>query len=376
VTSILWAYLFLGLTAYGGPAMIPVVRRHVVERKGWLAEGDFNLGLALCQMLPGATVMQHAAYVGLRLRGAPGALAAYVGFALPAFCFVTGLSVLYVGHRDSILGHKLLAGLQVAVLVLLCRAGWDFARRFSRSPGGLVLLLLAAVLFLLKADPVAIILGTAALGALTLRSSDSPGSADTLGAPAPGTGFLLFSLLACVSGLAGLYLWNRPCLELAVTMFKVDLVAFGAGAFPVMQHEVVDARGWLTPQMFYDGIALGQMTPGPILMTAAFVGYVLSGFTGAAVAAVAVLTPSFFILLIAAPFSQRLLASHMFRRALVGALATLGGLLFAMAASLGMATDWTLGRAALGAVMFTVLELGLAVHWVLLATIAASLLMF
>jgi chromate transporter len=376
VGDILRAYLFLGLTAYGGPAMIPVVRRHIVECKRWLTEEDFRLGLALCQTLPGATVMQHAAYVGLRLRGKLGALAAYAGFALPAFGLITGLSMLYMRYGNSVVGGRLLSGLQIAVLALLWRAGWDFARRFARSGGGLVLMLLAGALFLLSVGPVPIIIGSAALGAFFLREQGGQLSGRAQRGPSVRPRFLLISVLVLATLLAALSLWGRTCFELALTMLKVDLVAFGVGAFPVMQHEVVEVRGWMTQEMFFDGIALGQMTPGPVLMTAAFVGYVLSGLPGAAVAAVSVLTPSFFLLLIAVPCSERLLASKRFRRALQGALATLGGLLFAMTVTLGLRIAWTPTKALLEAGVFAALALGFGVHWVLLAVAAASLVVF
>ena len=88
------AFFRIGLTAFGGPAMIPHIRRLVIDRTGWLPEADFKTGLAVCQAIPGATVAQLAAYAGLRLRGLAGALTAFVGFMLPAVLLITGLSAL------------------------------------------------------------------------------------------------------------------------------------------------------------------------------------------------------------------------------------------------------------------------------------------
>ncbi|MBI5439602.1 MAG: chromate transporter [Deltaproteobacteria bacterium] len=93
-------FLRLGLTAFGGPAMLAYMREFAVKRKKWLSGESFQEGLALCQSIPGATGMQAAAYVGLRARGFTGAVAAYVGFALPAFLLMIGLSVAYEEARD------------------------------------------------------------------------------------------------------------------------------------------------------------------------------------------------------------------------------------------------------------------------------------
>jgi chromate transporter len=318
--SVFALFFRIGLTAFGGPAMIPVIRAAVVERLRWLRKEEFRLGLSLCQAIPGATVMQLAAYTGLRLHGVPGAFVAYLGFALPAFCLVTGLSAAYFQLRSAAFVGAVFSGLQVVVLALLARAAWDFGRRYANSAKSILLLIAAAGLFLLGIGPALIVAGMAGVGALVFRNS----------APHPPGGDhhkLPWRFLARCAALAGvvlpaLFLLDRPVFDLVLSMFKVDLVAFGGvGAFPVLQHEVVHVRAWLPETTFLDGIALGQVTPGPILMTSAFIGYALAGLGGAAAATIAVFTPSFLMLVTATPFAHRLLASDRFRGALSGALA-------------------------------------------------------
>lgn len=94
------SFLRLGATAFGGPAMIAYIRRMAVEQKKWIDDSSFNNGVALCQMVPGATAMQAAAYVGLKVRGVGGAAVSYIGFGLPAFIFMTVLTALYVQNRE------------------------------------------------------------------------------------------------------------------------------------------------------------------------------------------------------------------------------------------------------------------------------------
>ncbi len=116
------AFLRLGLTAFGGPAMVPYIRALAVDKKGWLGESSFQLGMAVCQLIPGATAMQMAAWVGLRSRGGPGALAAYLGFGLPAFALMAALSLLYFSARDVPMLTAAFSGLQLVVVALILHA--------------------------------------------------------------------------------------------------------------------------------------------------------------------------------------------------------------------------------------------------------------
>jgi chromate transporter len=119
-------------------------------------------------------------------------------------------------------------------------------------------------------------------------------------------------------------------ITLALLMLKIDLFAFGGGfgSLPLMYHEVVDVRQWMDGKTFMDGIALGQATPGPIVITATFVGYLVHGLPGAIAATIAIFSPSFLILIITAPFFERLKSSPMFQGAMQGILASFAGLLF------------------------------------------------
>jgi len=319
--------------------------------------------------------MQLAAYTGLRLHGVPGAFVADLGFARPAFCLVTGLSAAYFQLRSAAFVGAVFASLQVVVLALLARAAWDFTKRYANSAKRFLLLAGATGLFLWGLGPALIVAGMAGVGALVFR--------DTAPHPSGGNNhklprrFLAQSAALAAVILPALFLFDRPVFELVLSMFKVDMVAFGGvGAFPVMQHEVVHVRAWMPEATFLDGIALGQVTPGPILMTAAFIGYSLAGLWGAAAATIAVFTPSFLMLVTAVPFAHRLLASDRFRGALTGALSTLGGLLFATVITLGMTITWTLAKGLLGVAVFAALARGLGVHWVVLAAAAVSLVVF
>ena len=120
------AFLRLGLTAFGGPAMVAYIRELAVRKKGWLTEESFRHGVAVCQSIPGATAMQVAAYVGLRAGGTFGAVATYVGFGFPAFLLMVALAALYDRVHDLAAVVSAFKGLQVIVVALVANATVSF----------------------------------------------------------------------------------------------------------------------------------------------------------------------------------------------------------------------------------------------------------
>lgn len=365
----------LGITAYGGPAMLPHVREVVVGRRQWLTPEEFKLGISLCQAIPGATLMQLAAFVGFRLGGMPGALIGFVGFALPCVLLMTGLAAVYHAYQDMRFTHAVMTGLSLIVLAIILLAVIDFGRKYVGDVRKALLSLAAAGLFLAGIGPGWIIAGAALAGLVLFNGEDAAPS----GAPNR-NGVLRTALILAalaVGWLAVIFFLDRPLFDLSISMAKIDLLAFGGyGAFPVMYHEVVDVRGWMSASTFMDGMALAQITPGPILLASVFVGYHLMGLLGAATGAIWVFTPSFFILLAALPFCDNLLVSRPFRRALTGILSTLGGLILAVGVTLARVTDWTPLKLAVWAVAVLALWRKIDPLWVVLAGAGAGLLLF
>ncbi|EGB15175.1 chromate transporter, chromate ion transporter (CHR) family [Pseudodesulfovibrio mercurii] len=362
-------FLRLGLTAFGGPAMVPFIRARTVEREGWLDEPTFSLGMSLTQLLPGATAMQVAAYVGLRARGGAGALAAYVGFGLPALLLMLGLTVLYFSARDVAAVTAAFTGLQLVITALILDAAVNFARRYLDSLADKLLACLAGVWLGLRGNPILAMAVVCVLAVFLVRDGQCglPEPREGTGrGPLRFAGLLLASLLAL---LAVLWLVAPELFRLGLLMVKIDCFAFGGGyvSVPLMLHEVVEVRGWLTEPMFMDGIALGQVTPGPIVMTGAFVGYAVSGLAGALVAAVTVFSPSLIVLCAATPFADRLVRSPVARRVLKGSLISLVGLMAAVAVRFALSIHWTPGQALLALAAFAALRLKVDILWVVLA---------
>lgn len=329
----------VGLTAYGGPAMMPLMREHILKR-GWLTPEGFRLGLSVCQAVPGGTLMQLSAYTGLNLRGLPGALAGFVGFALPATLLITALSAAYHAFAGMKLAASAMQGLSVVVMGIIALAVYDFWRKYARGPRRVGLTALACGLFLHGVSPAWIIVGAAAVGPLVFRDI-SLGGGNLRKTPVPLGGVLLLAALAVVWLV---FSWRAaPTLfDLSVSMGKSDLIAFGGyGVFPALYHECVELHRWMPASTFMDGMALAQVTPGPFMLGACFVGYHIAGLLGALTAGIWIFTPSFFILMLTAPWANRLLSWQPFRRALLGVLSTLGGLILAVGIQLGRSMAWT-----------------------------------
>ncbi|EHJ48057.1 chromate transporter, chromate ion transporter (CHR) family [Solidesulfovibrio carbinoliphilus subsp. oakridgensis] len=343
----------LGVTGFGGPAMIAVIRDLSVNRHRWVSEEGFRDGLVLAQSIPGATAMQVAAYIGLVRRGVAGALAAYLGLGLPAFFLMLGLSAFYARTQSIAWMVSLMHGLSVAVVALIGFAAWTFARVSCREVRGAAVAGASAVALGLGVNPFLVIVGAAAAG-MALYRDRQPDAAPVPPGNALRRGLAqslpLFTALCLV--MAATWLYNPGLFDLARLMLGINCVSFSGGfaALPLMYHQIVDVAGQMPGRMFMDGIALGQITPGPISITSTFLGYMLFGPVGAVVATIAMFAPSFLILLTVAPSFAALKGSRRFFRASLGIAASFVGLLAYVTWKFSLEATWGPAAVALLAV--------------------------
>jgi chromate transporter len=346
------SFFRLGLTAFGGPAMVAHIRELSLVRHQWLNEKEFKNGVALCQSIPGATAIQMAAYVGLKSGGVEGALASYVGFGLPAFILMLIFSALYSRYNSLPEIGSLFSGLQVIVVAIILNAIYAFGKSNVKNIQSAVIALLSATLFWQGISPFLVVAGAGLAGAILFQKARSE-------PPSPQTeqesmhweaGKIIALGCILLAALGGLHVLNDVLFALAAIMLKIDLFAFGGGfaSLPLMLHEIVAVKGWMTNGTFMDGIALGQVTPGPIVITSTFVGYIVQGFAGAIVATIAIFTPSFFMVVTVAPIFDRLRSSPYFARVIDGILASFVGLLIYVLIKFALAVPWDVVRIILG----------------------------
>lgn len=368
------SFLRMGVTAFGGPAMIPYVRKMAVGQKQWLDGESFQDGVALCQTIPGATVMQMAAYIGLKARGVRGAMVSYTGMILPAFLLMLALSFAYSRTHELPAVVSVFSGLQAVIVAVVANATLSFGRTSLKSWKRVVIALIAAALFWLKANPVLIIILAALLGMLLDGRQPAPHNVSHSTKMPHTIVPLLFFLLVTTVGFALLFFFRKDLFHLAVLMAKIDCIAFGGGfaSVPLMFHEIVEVRSWIDGPTFLNGIVLGQFTPGPIVITATFVGFLVHGFPGALIATVAIFLPSFLILIGIAPWFDRMCSSAWFTRAIGGILCSFVGLLFTVGIRFALNVHWDWSHVALAAAAFAALFFKLDILWVVLAGTAIS----
>lgn len=168
------AFLRLGASAYGGPAMMAYLRQECVGKRHWLTEAEFKEGMALCQVIPGATMMQMATYMGYRLRRLPGALVAAVGFTLPAFLLMTGLSAAYFAFGELALVKALFRGLAAIVVAIILNACVSLSRPTIHGWRGALLAALAFAALAFRVNLLAVLFGAALLALALYRDEPTP----------------------------------------------------------------------------------------------------------------------------------------------------------------------------------------------------------
>ncbi|MBI4526049.1 MAG: chromate efflux transporter [Deltaproteobacteria bacterium] len=374
LTSLFLSFLKLGSTAFGGPAMVPYIGRMAVEQGKWLDENTFRDGVALCQTIPGATAMQVSAYVGFRAKGVAGAAVSFIGFGLPAFLLMVGLSAFYVRSHTLAPVVAVFNGLQPIVVAIVANATVSFGKTSLRGFGDIMIAATAAGLFGAGVSPIVVILLAALLGLVLCKKNSLPNLGESSEVNSRLTRTL--SLLASATAFAFVVLFvvERKLFDLAAMMFRIDLFAFGGGfaSLPLMFHEIVEVRSWIDGQTFLNGIALGQITPGPIVITATFVGYMLYGLLGAVVATLSIFLPSFLIVNGMIPYFDRLRRSFYFSRAMGAILCSFVGLLLTVTFRFASNIPWDVARCLLAAAAFVALLFKVEIIWVVLMGIVLS----
>ncbi len=353
--------------------MVAYIKELTVEKKQWLDEKTFQEGVALAQAIPGATAIQVAAYVGLKKRGILGGMAGFIGFGLPAFIIMLLLSVLYVKSYSVSHVISVFTGLQVIVVAIVANALISFAKPI-KSKSEIFIALVSFFLFILGLNPFLIIIFCFLVSQLIFRDESikekSPKPVNFLG-----LGILFITVISCVFLL---FIFDRTLFNLAVVMMKIDLFAFGGGyaSVPLMLHEVVEKLRWIDAEAFMNGIALGQITPGPIVITATFVGYLLKGIQGAIVATVSVFTPSFLIMASVYEASDRIKNSKIFIRAKKGVLASFSALLLFATLKFTQAVSWDWVKLIMVLISFLCLFKRISIFYVVVVGAAISAFIF
>jgi chromate transporter len=303
------AFLRLGATSYGGPAIMGIMQAELEEKRQWVSRERFVEGLSLVNMLPGATATQLGIFLGYARGGWWGGLLAGLCFVLPGFFTMLALTIGYAIFGVTPVMRGALYGLGPVVLAIFLVAVYRLGRSTARTVPHALIGVAAAAALVLSSLGVAAILLLAGGAGLFLFHSRTQGAV-VVGSLAIVLGVVpasWWSTSASLSAIAHGVPQRAGLSDIGAYFLKVGAFTVGGGLTMIafIQDQVVEQFHWLTPREFIDGLALGQFTPGPVLMLAAYVGYKVAGIAGAAVAATAAFLPSFIIMLAVLPVLDR-----------------------------------------------------------------------
>ena len=321
----------IGTIGFGGGAgMLALIRQVLVKEKRWIDDGQLGVAVAMGQMLPGPFVSNYAEYIGYELKGFRGMLLAVFSMLLPSFILMCVLSWLYGQYGAVPIAVRVFAGVQPVVAGILAWATVNIGRTHIGNWRAGMIAVLAFVALIFKVDVLVVILGCGLLGVL-FSGAWRQLFRRTLAVFAP----YLVPFVAVVK--QGTGSWWSQAAELGLVFLKVGAVIFGGGfaAIPFIQHEVVDVRHWLTAKEFIDGVALGQMTPGPVAIMATYIGFRVLGLPGAAIATVAVFVPSLLMLWGLIHVYRRVRNHPLVRGFLAGVMPAVTGMLLAATLFIG-----------------------------------------
>jgi chromate transporter len=323
--SLFWTFLKIGSTAFGGfMALISVVQNYLVDRKKLLSHEDMLDGISLATILPGPIAVNVVAYAGYRIRGLPGAFICAFAVILPSFFLLLGLSYAYFSWGEIPAVSSVFNGFLPAVAAIIVVAALNMGRKALVGNVEIAIAIFAMLALVFIGGfyiTMAIIVASGILGYLLL-----PHDAAKKGNPVIDRQAIPTSLIAVVAGyiisVAAAFSSASSFLvaKLFATFSSMSLLLFGGGFvfIPLIQEVVVDSYQWVTNREFIDGIALGQVTPGPILISATFIGYKVAGYWGAALATIGIFTPPAILMIVCTGFLDRIRHSEIIKAILKG----------------------------------------------------------
>lgn len=362
------SFLKIGLVGFGGGvAVLAMIRNVTVRKRRWLTDAEFVEAVALAQSLPGTSAGNSVTYIGVRLRGWRGAVVAMGGFILPSMIIMIVLAITYK-HINNLSGtQRFFHGLNGAVVALILVTAWRMGKNILTERWQWLLAVLAFLaVAIVNATVLEVVFAAGLIGIyidsfsekqlrrlrnlrtivarrrarirtrMARRRRTQRKAGDEVEESKESVTFRSLSLLALAMPLAAKF---GLLLTLAAICLRMGSVTFGGGLVmvPLIESEVVNNHHWLTHQEFADATALGQITPGPVLITATFVGYRVAGTLGALVATVSIFLPAFLMTIAAASSLRRFRNNAQVQSFLRGIAPAVVGLLVAAALSIGRA---------------------------------------
>ena len=350
-------FLYLGSLGFGGPAaLVGFMHRDLVERRRWIAEDEYRLGIALAQIMPGPLAAQLAIALGYFQHGVLGATAVGLAFVVPSFFMVVAISIAYVRFGGLWWMQALFYGIGAAVIAIIAIAAYKLARSTNKQDplmwtifGSLVLLTVWAKAELAEFFVIA--------GLVTLFIRTRPGRRQAIMAALGGLCALAIVVLVerwfANVGVGGQHL----LLQILAFFTKAGAFVFGSGLaiVPFLHQGVVQQFGWLNEQQFLDAVAVAMITPGPVVITVVFIGYLVAGLAGAVMAAIGIFLPVYLFTIIPAPWFRRNRDNPQLKAFVHGATAAATGAIAGAVVLIGLRSIYDIPTAVIAVVTFGIL---------------------
>jgi chromate transporter len=302
-------FLKLGIVGFGGPvALVGFMHRDLVERRHWITEDTYKLSLALAQIMPGPLAAQVAIAIGYFEGGVLGATLVGLAFILPSFLMVVGISLAYVAYGGLWWMQAVFYAIGATVIAIIAIAAYKLARSTNKRDPLLwgIFIGLTAVTLWAQAELAEFFI-LAGLVVLFVRAWPGwrPGLLMALGGVVLGSAIWFFEAWVRQAGTAA---DSQDVLAQILLFFtKAGAFVFGSGLaiVPFLQQGVVQQFGWLNEHQFLDAVAVAMITPGPVVITVAFIGFLVAGFAGAVMASIGIFLPVYFFTIIPAPWFKR-----------------------------------------------------------------------
>jgi len=347
-------FLKLGVIGFGGPvALVGFMNRDLVERRGWLKEDIYQLGLALAQIMPGPLAAQLAIALGYFEHGILGATLVAVAFILPSFLMVVVLSILYVAFGGLWWVQALFYGIGASVIAVIVIAAYKLARSTNkRDPlqWGIFAVLMAVTIF--AQAELAWLFIAAGLLVIIIRARPKWLQMNSFILTSWHTTMPILQTIPVTAGPV-----SNSLLQIFLFFLKSSVFVFGSGLaiVPFLYKGVVQQFGWLNERQFLDAVAVAMITPGPVVITVAFIGYLVKGLPGATVAAIGVFLPVYLLTIIPAPWFKRHRNNAQLKAFVQGATAAATGALSGAVVILAKRAVFDLPTAAIGMASLVVL---------------------
>ena len=356
LSTILVEWARIGITGFGGPpAHIALLRQLCVTKRGWLTAAEFEDGIAATNLLPGPASTQLAIFCAWRLRGRLGALVGGVCFIVPGLILILGLSALFLASHPPLWVKGAAAGAGAAVPAVALQASSELLPASWRRAGERPAPRSRWLCYLVAGGVSAATVGPYLVLVLLACGLVEVAARTGLGREPSSRAIAVFPAVVAPVVAGGMA-------ALAWVAFKVGVLSYGGGfvIIPLMQHDAVVTYHWMTNAQFLNAVALGQVTPGPVVQTVAVVGYAAGGLAGGLLAALVAFAPSFVFVMIGAPHFDRLRTSVHSQAFLTGAGAAAIGAIAGASIPLGLALAhlWQLGVLGLAAVWLLALRRG------------------